>query len=144
MIFDVNIVSVLTVVSFCAGNQTLLSYDELWESLIAHCKDRKYVVYRSELHKFPPKGPVNQAKGAATAVGKGQKRKSQAAALKPKPAEEKVRVQMELDLELTKDEIVKMLEALEEFQKNVLLIQSKPIMRQQMKKKIKESASAET
>ena len=138
--------SVLTVVSLCAGNQTLLSYDELWSRLIEHCKDHKYVVYRSELHRFPPKGPVNQAKAAAAAVGKvgkGKKPKSQAVALKQKPADEKVRVQMEIEMELTQDEIVKMLEVLEEFRKNVL--QSKPPMRQELRKKkkeIKESSSA--
>ena len=110
--------SVLTVVSLCVGNQTLLSYDELWSRLIAHCKDHKYVVYSSELHRFPPKGPVNQAKAAAAAggkVGKGKKPKSQAVALKRKPAKEKVRVEMDFEIELTPDEIVTMLEALEEF-----------------------------
>ena len=138
--------SVLTVVSLCAGNQTLLSYDELWSRFIAHCKDHKYVVYRSELHRFPPKGPVNQAKAAAAGavgkVGKGKKPKSQAVALKQKPADEKVRVQMEIEMELTQDEIVKMLEVLEEFRKNVL--QGKPLMWQELRKKkkeIKESSS---
>ena len=140
------VVSVLTVLSLCAGNQTLLSYDELWSRLIAHCKDHKYVVYRSELHRFPPKGPVNQAKAAAAAVGKvgkGKKPKPQAVALKQKPADEKVRVQMEIEMELTQDQIVKMLEVLEEFRKNVL--QGKPLMWQELRKKkkeIKESSSA--
>ena len=137
--------SVLTVVSLCVGNQTLLSYDELWSRLIAHCKDHKYVVYSSELHRFPPKGPVNQAKAAAAAVGKvgkGKKPKSQAVALKRKPAKEKVRVEMDFEIELTPDEIVTMLEALEEFRN---FLQSKPLMWQESRKKkkeIKESSSA--
>ena len=138
--------SVLTVLSLCAGNQTLLSYDELWSRLITHCKDHKYVVYRSELHRFPPKGPVNQAKAASAAggkVGKGKKPKPQAVALKQKPADEKVRVHIEFEIELTQDKIGKMLEDLEESWKNVL--QSKPPMRQELRKKkkeIKESSSA--
>ena len=138
--------SVLTVLCLCAGNQTLLSYDELWSRFIAHCKDHKYVVYRSELHRFPPKGPVNQAKAASAAVGKvgkGKKPKPQAVALKQKPADEKVRVHIEFEIELTQDKIGKMLEDLEEFRKNVL--QSKPPMRQELRKKkkeIKESSSA--
>ena len=137
--------SVLKVVSLCAGNQTLLSYDELWSRLIAHCKDHKYVVYRSELHRFPPKGPVNQAKAAAAPVGKvgkGKKPKSQAVAPKQKPADEKVRVRMEVEMDMTRDEIVKMLENLEEFRENVL--QSKPVMWQELRKKkqeIKDSSS---
>ena len=100
-------------------------------------------MYRSELHRFPPKGPVNQAKGTAVAVEKGQKRKSKATALKPKPAKETVRMKLELEVEVTPDKIVEMLEALEEFQQNVLSPR-KPIMWQQMKKKMKESASAGT
>ena len=138
--------SVLTVLSLCAGNQTLLSYDELWSRFIAHCKDHKYVVSRSELHRFPPKGPVNQAKAASAAVGKvgkGKKPKSQTVALKQKPADEKVRVQMEIEMKLTPDEIVKMLEDLEEYRGNVL--QSKPPMWQELRKKkkeMKESSSA--
>ena len=100
---------------------------------------------RSELHRLPPKASVNQAKAAAAAVGKvaiGKKPKSQAVALKQKPADKKVRVQMEMEMELTQDQIVQMLEDLEESWKNVL--QSKPPMRQELRKKqkeIKESSS---
>ena len=135
----------LTVLSLCAGNQTLLSYDELWSRLITHCKDHKDVVSRSELHRLPPKASVNQAKAASAAGGKvaiGKKPKSQAVALKQKPADKKVRVQMEMEMELTQDQIVQMLEDLEESWKNVL--QSKPPMRQELRKKqkeIKESSS---
>ena len=95
---------------------------------------------RSELHRFPPKGPVNQAKAAAAVgkVAKGKKPKSQAVALKP--ADEKVRVQMEMEMELTQDQIVKMLEDLEESWKNVLL--SKPPMWQELRKNRKKLKSS--
>ena len=94
-------------------------------------------MYRKELHRFPPKGTVNQAKAAA-AVEKGQKLKSQAVAQTPKPAKERMKVKVELELELTRDDIIKMLETLETFRREFL--QGKPPMWQQLKKKTKEAA----
>ena len=97
-------------------------------------------MYRKELHRFPPKGTVNQAKAAAAAVEKGQKLKSQAVAQTPKPAKERMKVKVELELELTRDEIIIMLETLETFRREFL--REKPPMWQQLKKKTKEAAMA--
>ena len=95
-------------------------------------------MYRKELHRFPPKGTVNQAKAAAAAVEKGQKHKSQAVAQTPKPAKERMKVELVVEMELTQDEIVKFLETLETFRREFL--QGKPPMWQQLKKKTKEAA----
>ena len=132
------------VISHCTGNQTLLSYDELWADLITHCKNRKYVVYRKDEKKFPPRGPVNQAKAA---VERRQKHKPeavalkpQAVALKPKEAKGKLKVKFEVEMELDKAKVLEILEDLLKFQTEFL--ERKPPMWQDVKKERTEEAAS--
>ena len=132
------------VISHCTGNQTLLSYDELWADLITHCKNRKYVVYRKDEKKFPPRGPVNQAKAA---VERRQKHKPeavalkpQAVALKPKEAKGKLKVKFEVEMELDKAKVLEILEDLLKFQTEFL--ERKPPMWQDIKKERTEEAAS--
>ena len=139
------------VISHCTGNQTLLSYDELWADLITHCKNRKYVVYRKDEKKFPPRGPVNQAKAA---VERRQKHKPeavalkpqavalkpQAVALKPKEAKAKLKMKFEVELELDEAKVLEILEDLLKFQTEFL--ERKPPMWQDVKKERTEEAAS--